>query len=77
MSGDFDQLVYSIRQDITFKLLDQAVIQDSAGTIIFNLAQQDMVALRAVMRLGWQLPNPINRVQPTAASRYPFSFLIP
>jgi hypothetical protein len=36
-----------------------------------------MVALRAVIRLGWQLPNPINRLQPTEASRYPFAVLKP
>jgi len=36
-----------------------------------------MVALRAVMRLGWQVPNPINRLQTTEADRYPFAVLIP
>ncbi len=77
LAGDFDQLVYAIRQDITWKVLDQAVIQDNTGAIIFNLAQQDMVALRVVIRLGWQLPNPINRIQPTEANRYPFAFLTP
>ena len=76
-SGDWSQLVYSMRQDITYKLLDQAVLQDQAGNITYNLAQQDMVALRAVMRLGWQLPNPINRVNETEATRYPFGVLIP
>lgn len=76
-TGDWRQLVYSMRQDITYKILDQAVIQDQAGNIIYNLAQQDMIALRAVIRLGVALPNPINRVQPTAASRYPFSVLVP
>lgn len=76
-SGDWNQLVYSMRQDITFKILTEAVIQDGSGNIVYNLAQQDMVALRAVMRLGWQLPNPINRVQPTEASRYPFAVLVP
>lgn len=75
-SGDWTQLVYSIRQDITFKVLDQAVIQDGAGNIVWNLAQQDMVALRAVMRLGWQVPNPVNALQETAASRYPFGVLL-
>jgi HK97 family phage major capsid protein len=75
LSGQWDQLVYSMRQDITYKILDQAVIQDGAGNIIYNLAQQDMVALRAVMRLGFALPNPINRVQATAASRFPFAYL--
>ena len=76
-SGDWNQLVYSIRQDITYKILTEAVIQDAAGNIVFNLAQQDMVALRAVMRLGWQLPNPVNRLAPTEATRYPFAALLP
>lgn len=76
ISGDFSQLVYSIRQDITFKLLDQAVIQDpSSQAIVYNLAQNDMVALRAVMRLGWEIPNPINSIQPDAESRCPFALL--
>ena len=75
IAGQWDQLVYSIRQDITYKVLDQAVIQDGAGNIVYNLAQQDMVALRAVIRLGFALPNPINRAQSTEASRYPFGIL--
>lgn len=76
-SGLWSQLVYSIRQDMTWKLLDQAVIQDSAGNIVYNLAQQDMVALRVVIRLGWQLPNPLNRLQQVEANRYPFAVLVP
>ena len=75
--GDWQQLVYSIRQDITFKILTEAVITDATGAIVYNLPQQDMVALRAVMRLGWQVPNPINRLQETEADRYPFAALIP
>ncbi len=75
ISGDWNQLVYSIRQDITYKVLDQAVIQDAAGNIVYNLAQQDMVALRATFRLGWELPNPINSVQTNEALRYPFAVL--
>ncbi len=75
ISGQWNQLVYAMRQDITYKVLDQAVIQDAGGNTIYNLAQQDMVALRAVMRLGFALPNPINRMQTTAASRAPFAVL--
>jgi len=75
ISGQWNQLVYAMRQDITYKVLDQAVIQDAAGNTIYNLAQQDMVALRAVMRLGFALPNPINRVQQTEANRAPFAVL--
>ena len=75
ITGQWDQLVYAMRQDITYKILTEAVIQDGTGAIIYNLAQQDMVALRAVMRLGFALPNPINRVQETEASRCPFATL--
>lgn len=76
--GDFNQAVYAIRQDITFKVLDQAVIQDPAtGEILYNLAQDDMVALRVTMRLGWEIPNPINALQPNEAVRFPFAVILP
>ena len=77
IAGDWSKLVYSMRQDITYKLLTEAVIQDGTGAIVYNLAQQDMVALRAVMRLGFALPNPINRQNQTAATRYPFAIITP
>ena len=75
--GDFSQAVYSIRQDITYKILDQAVIQDpTTGDILYNLAQEDMVALRVVMRLGWEIPNPINALNPDEATRFPFASIV-
>lgn len=55
ISGDFSQLVYAIRQDITFKLFTEGVVQNTDGSIAYNLMQNDMVALRAVMRLGWEI----------------------
>ena len=75
ISGMWSQLVYSMRQDITLKVESSGVIQDNAGNIVYNLFQQDMVALRAVMRLGFALPNPINRVNTDSATRYPFAVL--
>lgn len=73
--GDMSQAVYSIRQDLTVKLLDQGVIQNTDGSIAYNLAQQDMVALRFVMRLGWEIPNPINALNPDKTTRCPFAVL--
>lgn len=76
-SGQWNQLVWAMRQDMTWKILDQAVIQDGSGSILYNLAQQDMVALRVVMRLGFALPNPINRVNTSSTTRFPFAALVP
>ena len=75
--GDFSKAVYAIRQDITVKILDQGVIQDpSTGDIIYNLAQQDMVALRVVFRMGWALPNPATRMNDGRVN-VPFAYLEP
>lgn len=76
IGGDFSRAVIGVRQDITYKMLDQAVIQDGAGVIQYNLAQQDMQALRVVFRCFWQMANPINYDQPTEADRYPFAVLL-
>ena len=77
VAGDFNQAVYAIRNDITYKVLTEAVIQDpSDGSILYNLAQDDMVALRVVMRLGWEIPNPVNAENETSA-RFPFASIKP
>jgi HK97 family phage major capsid protein len=73
--GDFNEGIFGVRRDYTWKVLDQAVIQDNTGAIIYNLAQQDMVALRVTARYGWQVANVINRDQPTEASRSPFAVM--
>jgi HK97 family phage major capsid protein len=75
MVGDWTKFVLGVRKDITFKVLDQAVIQDNTGAIIYNLPQQDMVALRVTFRAGWEFANPINRDNANAATRYPAAVL--
>ena len=65
-----------IRQDLTMRLFTEGIIQDPAtGNTMFNLMQQDMVALRVTMRLGYQVPNPIACANEDDATRYPFSVL--
>lgn len=75
-NGDWSQFIIGLRSDITMKVLTEAVIQDNTGSIIFNLAQQDMTAVRLTFRLGWQVANTINADQPTEANRYPASVLL-
>ena len=75
--GDFSQAVYAIRQDVTIKILDQGVIQDpTTKEIIYNLAQQDMIALRVVFRMGWALPNPATRLDGSRTG-CPFAYIEP
>lgn len=74
--GDFTQGIVGLRQDVSFKLLDQAPITDNTGQIIYNLAQQDMIALRVTLRAAFQVANTINYQQPTEASRYPFGVML-
>lgn len=74
--GDFSQGFMGIRQDIQWKLLDQAVIQDNTGAIIYNLAQQDMVAMRCTFRAAFQVSNIVNYDQPIEANRSPWGVLL-
>lgn len=78
LAGDFDQAIIGVRQDITAKVLTESVIQDPVtGEIVYNLAQQDMTALRLVARFGFQVANYNTREKPSAdvATRYPFAVL--
>lgn len=75
IAGDFTKAVIGMRKDITWELFREGVIQDpNTGNIVFNLLQQDMVAMRVTMRLAFQVANPVNFSNLTA-NRYPFAVL--
>ncbi|HET7386855.1 MAG TPA: phage major capsid protein [Nocardioidaceae bacterium] len=75
--GAFRNMVVGVRRDMTYKLITEGVITDNSTPpqVIYNLPQQDMVALRLVFRAGWEVSNPINYQEATEANRYPFSVL--
>lgn len=75
IAGDWSQLVYSVRQDMEFDIFTEGIIQDAGGTIVFNLMQQRMAAMMMTLRLGFALPNPINWVNSSSSTRYPFAYL--
>lgn len=77
ITGDFTQAVFAMRQDVTFKVFDSGVINDSTGKVIYNLMQNDMKAIRMVIRLGWEVFNPLNALQPDETKRYPFAVYEP
>ena len=77
IAGDTSAAILAVRQDISYKILTEAVISDATGKVILNLAQQDAVAMRAVMRVAFAVANPISLQAPTEATRFPFAVLAP
>lgn len=78
VAGDFKNCaVVGIRQDITYKVLDQASIVDDTGKVILALAQQDAVALRVVMRLAFAVGTPATLTDTVSGTAYPFAVLNP
>jgi HK97 family phage major capsid protein len=68
--GDFSQAIIGVRQDLMWKMLDQAVITDDTGAVKINLPQQDSQALRVTARFGYAVANP--KTHAPGASPYPF-----
>lgn len=66
IAGDNTKAVLGIRQDMTFKILDQATVGG------YNLAEKDMIALRCKMRVAFAVSNPLT---PEATGGYPFAVL--
>jgi len=58
-----------------FDIFREGIISDSDGKVVANLMQNDMVALRVVMRLGWAVPNPIHAMGPNRSEKYPFAVM--
>lgn len=77
IAGEWNNAVYAIRQDMTFEIFRSGVINDDEGKIVYNLMQQDMIAMRAVMRLAWQVANPIDIDRQDIDNTYPFAVLLP
>jgi HK97 family phage major capsid protein len=85
--GDSSKAILGIRQDVQFKFLDQATltssvtVRDQAGTgtttvqqVAFSLAEQDMVALRFKVRVGFVVADPTTLEGGTSA--FPFAVFV-
>lgn len=56
ITGDFSKAIVGTRENIEYKVLDQATIVSGDETI--NLAQRDMIAIKATMRMGFVIVDP-------------------
>lgn len=77
LAADWSKFIVGVRQDITFKMFSESVISDDTGKVIVNLMQQDSQAMRVVFRVGFQVANPLTRLNVDEASRYPAGVLTP
>jgi HK97 family phage major capsid protein len=73
IAGDRNAAIIGVRQDLTYRIFTEGVISDDAGNVVLNLMQQDAIALRAVMRVGFAVANPVNAIG--AANPFPFAVL--
>jgi HK97 family phage major capsid protein len=73
---DTDNLICAVRDDINMKVFTEGVISDDTGKVILNLMQQDAKALRVTFRVAWAMANPVTRLQPDRAQRYPAAVLL-
>jgi HK97 family phage major capsid protein len=73
--GDWSKAIIGTRQDITFKMFDQGVINDADGAVVWNAMQQDGQAMRVVMRLAFAHVNPLTALNSDDATRFPFGVL--
>lgn len=71
--GDRTKAILGIRQDVTFKILDQATLGTGENQI--NLAERDMIALRCKMRVAFQWAAVPTRDNPSGG--FPFAVLAP
>jgi HK97 family phage major capsid protein len=77
IQGDWTKGIIGMRKDISWDIFKEATLHDADGNVVYNLAQDGMVALMVCMRLAFQVPNPVNRMNPDDNTRYPFSVLRP
>ena len=66
-----------VRQDITFEIFREGIISDEAGKVVFNAMQQDSKIMRVVFRVGFQVANPLTRINGDGGSRYPAGVITP
>lgn len=78
IAGDRDAAILGIRQDIDYRIFTEGVISDDSGAVVLNLMQQDAVAMRATMRVGYAVAQPANPIMGDGgaeATGFPFAVL--
>jgi len=76
IAGSWMHGIIGLREDVTFEVAKEGVIQDGAGAIEYNLLQMGMRCLIVTMRLAYACADPVTRLN-QGNNRYPFAVLQP
>ena len=76
IAGDRSAAILAVRQDFNWRIFTEGVVSDDDGKVLVNLMQQDVVVMRVTMRVAFQVANPVNRENTSAATRFPFAVLL-
>ncbi len=76
IAGDWSLAVYAVRKDVDVRIFTEGVVQDVDGTILYNLMQNDMLAIRVTFRFGWAVPNAASPINPNRLL-VPFAYIEP
>lgn len=71
LAADWNKVLIGVRQDITYEIFKEGVVSDNTGKVVVNLMQQDMKAMRVVMRVGFQVAKPVTALEAADAKRFP------
>lgn len=60
ITGDFSKAIVGTREDMQYEILKEATIESGTGETkeIINLAQRDMIAIKATIRLAFLVADP-------------------
>jgi HK97 family phage major capsid protein len=75
IGGDWTKAILGLRADMSYTMFTEGVISDDTGKVVLNLMQQNAVALRVVMRVGFATANPVTELNSNGSTRYPFGVL--
>lgn len=70
--GDFQQALYSVREDMSVRISADAATNMTDG--LHSMFDEDSQVMRAKWRIGFAIPNPINILNQTG-SRFPFAII--
>lgn len=59
--ADWRNVLLGVRQEMTVSFSESAVITNDAGVVQSNMWQQDSTSMRAVMRVGYHLAQPVTQ----------------